>query len=264
MRTRTFVGILTGVLSIALLLQLGIYAYDNIIISSPNPIADEQEEPGMVTAFLVAKPNLIVDGSALSKVEIWAVPAGTGVLEEDYQLLGNATLQPGSDALTQVWALPIPEDPVLATEIFAKGFDMKGEFAGQMSLPYLGSTQVFNAVWGGSPKGPAAPNPSVQRQFSFVLKVGEKATVGGLSVSLVEIENDSRCPRNAVCIWAGEVTAKVQLIAGNRAETVTLHSMSAPSTFGSYKIGITGVSPAKLNNQPEQAEYRLTFSVERI
>lgn len=263
MRTRTFASILIGALAIALLLELGMYAHEHIIISGA-PTSSQQEQPAALTAFLVARPNFIADGSGLGKVEVWAVPSGSGISEKDYQLLGNAALQAGSDSLTQIWLLPVPKDPVLATEIFAKGFDMKGEFVGQMSLPYLGATQIFNAVWAGAVPAATSSNASAQRHFSFALKVGEKAAAGGLAVQLLKIEADNRCPRTAVCIWAGEVTAKVQLTAGNRSETVTLHSMSAPSAFEKYQIGITGVSPVRLGTPPAQSEYRITFSVEKM
>jgi hypothetical protein len=265
MNTRTFLGIWAGIFAIALLLWLGIYAYDNIVIIGNQVVPAGQYQPGALTAFLVARPNLIVDGSALSKVEIWAVPVSvTEISESDYKLLGNATLPAGSDPLTQIWTLPIPAEPVAATEIFAKGFDMKGEFVGQMSLPYLGATQIFNAIWAGAPAAATSSVADTQRHFSFALKVGEKATVGGLTVRLIKIESDSRCPHNAVCIWAGEVAARVQLTSGNRNETVVLHSMSVPSTFGNYQIGITGVSPTRLNTLPAQSDYRITFSVEKM
>jgi len=266
MRTRTLIGILVGVLAIALLLQLGIYAYDNIIIVSgtPFPSVPRNDQPAHLTAFLVARPNFIVDSASLGKVEIWAVPASvTEISEDDYVLLGNAALQPGTDPLIQIWTLPIPPEPIAATEIFAKGYDLKGEFVGQMSLPYLGAVQIANAVWAGVTSTEPV-EPDIQRHFSFALQVGEKATVGGLTVRLLDIKSDSRCPREAVCIWAGEVVASVQLSSGNLNETVFLHSMSAPSTFGKHQIGITGVSPARLGAAPKKSDYHITFSVERM
>lgn len=253
-------------MAIVLLLWLGIYAYNNIVVSSGIPISTRQDQPGALTAFLVARPNLIVDGSNLGKVEIWAVPASANeISEEDYRLVGNAILQAGGDSLTQIWALPIPTEPVSSTEIFAKGFDMKGEFVGQMSLPYLGSTQIWNAVWAETVPVTTSSVPAPQRHFSFMLGVGEKTTAGGLTVKLVDIESDSRCPQTAVCIWAGEVSARVQLTAGNRSETVILHSMSAPSIFDGHQIGITDVLPARPKaNQPAASEYQITFSVEKV
>lgn len=265
MSIKTFIGILLGVLAIVLLLWLGIYAYENIVVSSGVPISDRQNQAGMLTAFLVARPNLIVDGSNLGKVEIWAVPASANeISEEDYKLLGAAALQPGGDSLTQIWTLPIPAEPVTSTEIFAKGFDMRGDFVGQISLPYLGATQIWNAIWAAPHPEATSSVPSAQRHFSFALKVGEKATAGTLVVKLLSIGGDSRCPKMAVCIWAGEVTAKVQLTVGDRDETVLLHSMSAPSTFDGYEIGITDVSPERLGAAPAESEYRITFSVERM
>lgn len=265
MRTRTFIGIFLGALAIGLLLWLGIYAYNNIVISAGIPISTRQDQPGKVTAFLVARPNFVVDGANLGKVEIWAVPASvTEIFESDYKLLGNAVLQPGGDPSIQIWTLSIPAAPVAAIEIFAKGFDLKGGFVGQISLPYLGATQIFNAVWSGPVPDATSSVPDTQRHFSFDLKVGEKKTAGGLTVQLVDIESDSRCPKTAVCIWAGEVTTKVQLSVGNRKEIVILRSMNPPATFDGYQVGITDVSPARLGTSPAASEYSVTFSVERV
>jgi hypothetical protein len=46
------------------------------------------------------------------------------------------------------------------------------------------------------------------------LRIGERATFGdGMSVELLRIE-DSRCPKDVVCVWAGELAAVLSATGG--------------------------------------------------
>ncbi len=99
----------------------------------------------------VRRPNVVIRGAYLDKVEVWAVPTGTGIAPDEYVLLGNAkrTNPPGS---REIWLFPIPpcatDTRLLATEIFAKGFDAKGSPVGNKSLPYAGASAVHDALCG--------------------------------------------------------------------------------------------------------------------
>ena len=107
---------------------------------------------GALGDFEVLKPELIIRGANLSKVELWAVPAGTGITEKDFIRLGDATLA-AEDSAGQTWRFLIPKDPVSATSIFAKGFDGTGIEAGRVQLPFTGEAKVADALWGGEQDG---------------------------------------------------------------------------------------------------------------
>lgn len=61
--------------------------------------------------------------------------------------------------------------------------------------------------------GPPAAGPGLGE--SFYLKIGETATIGpdefnaGPTVELVEIVEDSRCPSDVTCVWAGRALVRV-------------------------------------------------------
>ena len=57
--------------------------------------------------------------------------------------------------------------------------------------------------------GPSATGPGLGEAFD--LKIGETATIGsdGPTVELVEIVEDSRCPSDVTCVWAGRALARV-------------------------------------------------------
>ncbi|MGI9860458.1 hypothetical protein SDD30_03605 [Moorella naiadis] len=78
-------------------------------------------------------------------MEIWAVPTGTGITEKDYQLLGQAVKKPETVG-QQVWTFPIPQKTILATEIFARGYDDQGREVSRVSLPFTGVTELNKAL----------------------------------------------------------------------------------------------------------------------
>lgn len=115
-------------------------------VQSPTPAgSDEESSAAGIASFTIAWPDLVVQGQSLARVEIWAVPTGTGITEKDYQLLGQASKK-SETAGQQVWTFPIPSKPILATEIFAKGFDAQGREVGRASLPFTGATSLNNAL----------------------------------------------------------------------------------------------------------------------
>jgi hypothetical protein len=104
-----------------------------------------------ITRIEVDRPKVVVRGAYLDKVEIWAVPTGTGITPENYVLLGTAERKNAAGA-EEIWLFPIPscatETRLLATEVFAKAFGPNGTFIGNKSLPYVGASAVHDALCG--------------------------------------------------------------------------------------------------------------------
>jgi len=92
--------------------------------------------------FVVKRPNFIVRGNALSRVEIWCYPTGTGVTKP--ALLGRArrTTRAGRN---EIWSLLIPGE-LLATQVFVEGYDKRGKLVARRYLPDKGATAVYNAL----------------------------------------------------------------------------------------------------------------------
>ena len=104
----------------------------------------------------VKRPNIVVLGANLSKVEIWAIPTGTGIMPDEYILLGTANRR-NAAGQNEVWAFPIPSGPLSVTDIFAKGFDAEGKLVGTKPLPYQGASQIYDALWGDQPNNERPP-----------------------------------------------------------------------------------------------------------
>ena len=65
-----------------------------------------------------------------------------------------------------------------------------------------------NVRCGNAPAGDSSPT---------VLRLGEPVNVGndGLSLTLVQVVADSRCPEGVTCIWAGQASVMIDADAGN-------------------------------------------------
>lgn len=87
----------------------------------------------------------------------------------------------------------------------------------------------------------------------FELRAGAPALLqGGLTIVFVNVESDSRCPIDAVCIQAGDATVKLTLShpSASRVER-DLHTdrSGASVTYLSYTIALAQLGPAPRASQ---------------
>jgi hypothetical protein len=100
---------------------------------------------------------------------------------------------------------------------------------------------------------------------SATLSIGETKTINGLKVTLNKVVADSRCAVDVQCIWAGNLTANVTLVADTGRTTVDLVSDKPAHPFGTRKISIVNVAPSNVASHPtEPSAYRITFKVESL
>ncbi len=99
----------------------------------------------------VTRPNIVIHGAYLIRVEIWAVPTGTGVTSAQSVQLGKAT-RSNVVGPKEIWQFRIPscatETRLQATEIFVRAFDVSGMSVGKKSLPFEGASAVHEALCG--------------------------------------------------------------------------------------------------------------------
>ena len=108
----------------------------------------EDVGPESISSIRVEKPYFLIEGNELSKVEVWAVPTGTNITEKDHVFLGQAEVVE-TEAGTGMWRMKVPIDPLLVTEIYAKGFRSSEGLVGKTTLPHIGATDIYNALWWG-------------------------------------------------------------------------------------------------------------------
>lgn len=99
---------------------------------------------------------------------------------------------------------------------------------------------------------------------STTVEVGlhQAVTVGGWSVTVVRVLEDSRCPTDVQCIQAGTVRIGVSLN-GASSEQILALGKQASLADGSL-VTLTAVSPTKISTTPiAESDYRFTLLLER-
>ncbi len=111
----------------------------------------------------------------------------------------------------------------------------------------------------------------VQPGEPFQLKIGQAAVVPDSSLALrfEAVPQDSRCPADVQCIWAGDGVVRLTLRTAADSSTADLHTnqgAGAPSVrAGAWTIELLSLAPAPHAGQPIPAsEYTATLQVRRL
>ncbi|MBK6413176.1 MAG: hypothetical protein IPF76_08980 [Sphingopyxis sp.] len=90
--------------------------------------------------------------------------------------------------------------------------------------------------------------------------LGQNAYSDGPIIQPVEVLEDSRCPMNARCVWAGRVRLKMLWIRGNGETQPFEVILGEPAPLADGSITLESVRPDKITNivlKPE--DYRFSF-----
>jgi hypothetical protein len=131
------------------------------------------------------------------------------------------------------------------------------------------ATSVAVAILGigsGLVSRPAAAQDAIPIPTDLQLRVGDTATLdgGALQVSLVKVEEDSRCPANVMCVWAGRAVVRLHATVDgtDRGEvTASLYPgrpRQQPSDLDAvvdrYVLSLTGLQPYPMAGQDQPAD----------
>ncbi len=89
--------------------------------------------------------------------------------------------------------------------------------------------------------------------------IGQSADLGGgLIVRPLEVLEDSRCPQNARCVWAGRLRLRVAVEGAGERE-VTAAEEAVPTPRGSFRL--VAISPGPWTDWPQEQRpaYRFGF-----
>jgi hypothetical protein len=107
----------------------------------------------------------------------------------------------------------------------------------------------------------SSPTDPVQQAAAdgFNVRFGQTVTVAGTRISFTEI-NDSRCPKDVACVWAGDAAVTLQ----SGSERVVLHTNaqagSTSGTLGGVTVTLADVRPEPAGlNPPPKTEYVATI-----
>jgi len=88
-----------------------------------------------------------------------------------------------------------------------------------------------------------------------------------LSVRFVELVEDSRCPADAQCVWAGNAKIKIRVTMNGRSHDLTLDTNGPhqATTSEGFTIKLISLTPSPRSNiRIDRNGYVATFEAERL
>jgi hypothetical protein len=104
----------------------------------------------------------------------------------------------------------------------------------------------------------------------FTLAPGDTARVTStdITVTFVDVQGDSRCPADAICIQGGDAVVRVRASGGSSSEMLELHTGDSSRAFAQYqgfRVTLAELQPYPFSSRPSiaAADYRATLVVSR-
>lgn len=126
-------------------------------------------------------------------------------------------------------------------------------------VPLLLAVVLVACKSGGATASRAA---SLDREIQLAPKEQAVFDPHGLTVEFVRVVEDSRCPTDMTCVWAGEI--KVQLSTRIDAAEAEQHEIAAGqhAKVGEFQLFVVNVEPERISTREiSAAEYRVTLKV---
>lgn len=106
----------------------------------------------------------------------------------------------------------------------------------------------------------ACATTSMPRNDGSDVALGQEAMVNGPAIKPIAIIEDSRCPMNARCVWAGRVRLKMLWIRSQGDQEFEL-TLGEPKPLADGSITLTSVRPDKRTDVVlKPADYRFSFN----
>jgi hypothetical protein len=104
-----------------------------------------------------------------------------------------------------------------------------------------------------------APDSTPPQPQGYAVPLDVAVRVGDLSVTPVKVVEDSRCPMNARCIWAGRVVVTTRIAGNGWADTADLTLGETYGTHG-HTIALVSARPEKSTQAViGQRDYRFAY-----
>lgn len=92
------------------------------------------------------------------------------------------------------------------------------------------------------------------------VRLGQTAYVEGPKIKPVEVIEDSRCPMNARCVWAGQVRLRALWVRPSGSQEIEL-TLGEPTPLADGELTLTSVRPDRSTDRMiAPKDYRFSFS----
>ncbi len=113
----------------------------------------------------------------------------------------------------------------------------------------------------------SSPPPPLELEVEGSLRAGASTTVKGeaIEIEFVGVSEDSRCPSDATCAWAGEVKIKLAVRLGTEPPVQREVLEGRSTVIEPYRLTITRVLPDPISTQKiASGDYRIMLVVVKI
>jgi hypothetical protein len=92
--------------------------------------------------------------------------------------------------------------------------------------------------------------------------LNQVATVNGLRIRPIEVIEDSRCPANVQCVWAGRLVVRARMN-GSGWTQVRDFQLGVPQAVDNRRVTLVAAEPQKATpGEIDPRTYRFTFDVQ--
>lgn len=111
--------------------------------------------------------------------------------------------------------------------------------------------------------GPLCEFQACSSEEGVLVKIDEEVQNNGVFIKPLEVVEDSRCPLDVQCIWAGTTKVRVNLRDGWRKEE-TVITLGSPVEFAGNSVELLNVFPSPYSKSfIPKAEYSFHFLVKK-
>jgi hypothetical protein len=110
---------------------------------------------------------------------------------------------------------------------------------------------------------------SFNQEFSLQIGHSAQAGQGELEIKFVKVTEDSRCPRGATCIRAGQVSCEVLITGRGFSSSLTITEPGLTDNpnqtlYKNYRLKYHVQPYPELNKKISTEEYKLTLTIEKV
>lgn len=107
---------------------------------------------------------------------------------------------------------------------------------------------------------PDAPNVErTPKPAGYAVPIGQPVQVGDLVVTPKGVVEDSRCPENARCVWAGRLIVKTQIDGTGWRDTTDITLGETYGTHDRVIALVSGIPEKKADRETRPEEYRFVY-----
>ncbi|MEQ1764183.1 MAG: hypothetical protein ABL984_13720 [Pyrinomonadaceae bacterium] len=111
-------------------------------------------------------------------------------------------------------------------------------------------------------------SPTHAKQSNDVkVQINKAVTTKGIRIEFVELVEDSRCPADVQCIWAGNAKIKVKVTKGGKSQVLDLEMVTKgmKPNYGDYLLKLKGLTPELRSNvRINRNGYIATIEVKKV